>query len=295
VVINPPASLLGARNAILWGKARRYHIKDFPGPVSVKAVLRGSAVWETNQAGRTVDAGSYLILNAAEPYTLTIDSRQEVETFCLFFRNGFVEDACRIESCDAISILDEGCSERSPADGVRFFETLQAHDSIVSPILRRIAASVVSRTATGAWLEDQFHNAAGALCKVQAQARKQATRIEAKKASTRDELYRRLLRGKDYLDANFGGAVHLRNVASEACLSPYHFHRLFRQVFRETPNQYLQRKRLRNAQRLLAGGNLSVTQICLEVGFESIPSFSTLFRRNFGCTPREYRARSQKT
>jgi AraC-like DNA-binding protein len=106
------------------------------------------------------------------------------------------------------------------------------------------------------------------------------------------ELYRRLLRGKDYMDSFFGARAHLGEVAGKACLSPYHFHRLFREVFRETPNQYLQRKRLDYARRMLERGEQSVTDICLEVGFESITSFSALFRRNFGCSPREYRSRN---
>ena len=97
------------------------------------------------------------------------------------------------------------------------------------------------------------------------------------------------------MDSYFGGQVRLAEVANESCLSPYHFHRLFREVFRETPNQYLQRKRLANAQRLLERGEQSVTDICLEVGFESITSFSALFRRSFGCSPREYRFRKNKT
>ena len=115
--------------------------------------------------------------------------------------------------------------------------------------------------------------------------------IPAKKYATRVELYRRLLQGKDYMDSFSGGQVHLEEVAKQACLSPYHFHRLFREVFRETPNQYLQRKRLTNARRLLERGELSVTDVCLEVGFESVTSFSGLFRRNFGCSPRECRLR----
>jgi AraC-like DNA-binding protein len=98
-----------------------------------------------------------------------------------------------------------------------------------------------------------------------------------------------------YMDSFFGDQVRLAEVASEACLSPYHFHRLFREVFRETPNQYLQRKRLANARQLLERGEQGVTDICLEVGFESITSFSALFRRSFGCSPREYRFRKNKT
>jgi AraC-like DNA-binding protein len=83
-------------------------------------------------------------------------------------------------------------------------------------------------------------------------------------------------------------------VASEACLSPYHFHRLFREVFGETPNKYLQRRRLANARQLLRSTDRTITEICLEIGFDSMTSFSALFRRIYGCSPRQYRSSLQK-
>ncbi len=307
VVVNPPAALLGARNAILWGKGKQYHVPDFPGPLSIKTVVRGSALWSTSDANRLVDEGSYLILNSGQTYSITIDSRQTVETFCLFFRRGITEDVCRVEGMHPTSLLDNGIGDavgrsNPGANGgsystqygarVEFFENLHTHASIVSPLLRRIYGRLKDKTASDPWLEDQFLAVAAALSKVHGEAGKHAARIPAKKYATRVELYRRLLRGKDYMDSFSGGQVHLDEVASQACLSPYHFHRLFREVFRETPNQYLQRKRLTNAKRLLEHGDRSVTDICLEVGFESITSFSGLFRRNFGCSPREYRSRN---
>jgi AraC family transcriptional regulator len=175
---------------------------------------------------------------------------------------------------------------------VEFFETLRAHDLVVSPLIRRIYSRLKDNTASDPWLEDQFLAVAASLSKVRGELGKHAARIPAKKHSTRVELYRRLLRGKDYMDSFSGAPIHLGEVANQACLSPYHFHRLFREAFRETPNQYLQRKRLANARRLLERGEHSVTDICLQVGFESITSFAGLFRRNFGCSPREYRVRS---
>jgi AraC family transcriptional regulator len=298
VVINPPACLLGVRNAILSGKAKQHHVADFPGPLSIKTVVRGSAWWRTNEAERLVDGSNYLILNSGRSYSLTIDSRETVETFCLFFRHGIVEDACRVDSADRTSLLDNPFSHSEGAGsnaGVEFLETLHARDSIVSPVLQKIYARFAQGSATQAWLEDQFLEAATALCRVRGELGKRAAKIPAKKSATRLELYRRLLRGKDYMDSFFGAQVRLAEVASEACLSPYHFHRLFRQVFHETPNEYLQRKRLANAQRLLERGEQSVTDICLEVGFESITSFSGLFRRSFGCSPREYRFRKNKS
>ncbi len=305
VVVNPPAALLGARNAILWGKGKQYHVADFPGPLSIKTVTRGSARWITSEADRLVDEGSYLVLNSGQTYSLTIDSHQTVETFCLFFRRGVAEDVCRVEQSDPTWLLDNHHGERirgsKPEDivvelhsapPVEFFETLRTHDLVVSPLIRRIYSRLRDNIATDRWLEDQFLAVAASLSKVHGELGEHAARIPAKKYSTRIELYRRLLRGKDYMDSFSGAQIHLGEVASQACLSPYHFHRLFREAFRETPNQYLQRKRLAKARRLLERGEQSVIDICLEVGFESVTSFSGLFRRNFGCSPREYRVRN---
>jgi AraC family transcriptional regulator len=315
VLVNPPAALLGARNAILWGKGKQYHVADFPGPLSVKTVVRGSAHWKTHEADRLVHESSYLVLNSGQTYSLTIDSHKTVETFCLFFRRGIVEDVGRVEGSDTRSLLDDPVNDpgidepeetiddaesgraiaaTKPAQSrscVEFFETLRTHDGLVSPLIQRIYTRLKDQSASDPWLEDQFLEVAAALSRVHREAGKCAARITAKKYSTRVETYRRLLRGKDYMDSFSGGQLHLEEVAHQACLSPYHFHRLFRQAFRQTPNQYLQRKRLANAQRLLERGEHSVTSVCLEVGFESITSFSGLFRRNFGCSPREYRSR----
>jgi AraC family transcriptional regulator len=297
VVINPPAALLGFKNAILLGKGKRHHVANFPGPLSIKSVVRGSAAWETDEAELLVDTGNYLVLNSGRPYSLTIDSREATETFCLFFQGGIVEDVGRVDSTDRARLLEDPVFDAAAIKtktSTAFIETLHPHDSVVSPILQKMYARVIKGCATQTWLEDQFFEAASALFRIHREAGKRAAKIPAKKSSTQIELYKRLLRGRDYLDSFFGAQVHLADVAREACLSPYHFHRLFREVFRETPNQYLQRKRLANAQRLLQRGEQSVTDICLEVGFESITSFSALFRRSFGCSPREYRSGKSK-
>ena len=301
VLLNPTGTQIGAANAIIWGRAKRYYVAGFPGPLSIKSVVRGLGVWGTAEAERVVDSGSYLVLNAARPYSLTIDAREIVETFCLFFRPGFVEDVHRVEDGDPVALLDEPFAaepveEKSTAANgnarlrVEFFETLHEHDALVSPLLKRMYARVSEGTATQEWLEDQFFAVARAMLKVRGRSEKQAARIPAKKLSTKRELYKRLLRGKDFLDSFHAEELQLNKVARTACVSPYHFHRLFREAFGETPNQYLQRRRLERARELLTSTERGVTEISLDVGFESSTSFSALFRRTFGYSPREYRS-----
>ena len=80
-------------------------------------------------------------------------------------------------------------------------------------------------------------------------------------------------------------------LARAAHFSRHHFLREFRREFGLTPHQYLTQRRLEIAKHLLASTDLSVTEVCLEVGFSSLGSFSTLFRRHVGRSPADYRAR----
>ena len=252
--------------------------------------MRGRGIWKTAEAERRVDTAGYLVLNAGHPYSITIDSREMVETFCLFFRPGFVEDVLSVERSAPAALLDAPDRSESPDARLDFFETLHPHDREVSPVLQKMHARIRAGAATPEWLEDEFFRVAQAMLSIRCRTKKQAARVPVKKLSTRLELYKRLLRGKDFLESFHAEAVQLNHAARAACLSPYHFHRLFREVFGETPNQFLQRKRLARARELLRTTDFTITRITLDVGFDSSTSFSTLFRRHFGCSPREFRS-----
>ena len=83
--------------------------------------------------------------------------------------------------------------------------------------------------------------------------------------------------------------LDLPEVAARAHLSPYHFSRLHRRAFDETPHEFLTRLRIGRAKTLLARGSHNVTEACFEVGFSSLGSFSALFSRRVGLSPSEYR------
>ncbi len=102
-----------------------------------------------------------------------------------------------------------------------------------------------------------------------------------------DDTYRRLCRGKDFLAAEYGSRVLLQQAAREACLSEYHFHRLFRATFGETPHEFQTRLRLERAKLMLASER-TVTEVCLEVGYESLGSFSSKFRAHVGRSPAQF-------
>ena len=98
------------------------------------------------------------------------------------------------------------------------------------------------------------------------------------------DVYQRIVAAKLYIDENYQEPINLDGISEQACFSRFHFHRLFSRIYRRTPHQYLTRKRLDKALELLSGDK-AVTDVCNEVGFESIGSFSMLFKSRSALLP----------
>lgn len=102
-------------------------------------------------------------------------------------------------------------------------------------------------------------------------------------------LYRRIVQAKLFIDSHYHENINLSDSADEALFSKFHFIRLFKKIYGRTPHQYLTYVRIENA-KLLLQTRMSVTDVCYEVGFESVSSFTGLFRRIVGQTPSSYQA-----
>jgi AraC family transcriptional regulator len=99
----------------------------------------------------------------------------------------------------------------------------------------------------------------------------------------------RLRQVQEYIQAHLGQPITLAELAAVACLSAYHFCRVFRHSTGLSPNQYVIQQRLERARRLLCGGQLSVAQVATEVGYQNPSHFAQLFHRHIGCAPADYR------
>jgi len=102
------------------------------------------------------------------------------------------------------------------------------------------------------------------------------------------DIYQRIATAKIFIDENYYESIGLEEISQQAFLSRFHFHRLFTRIYRSTPHQYLTQKRIEKAKQLLAE-NKAINDVCSEVGFGSIGSFSTLFKKEIGFAPTFYR------
>lgn len=103
------------------------------------------------------------------------------------------------------------------------------------------------------------------------------------------DVYKRVVAAKMYIDDNMHEPIKLEQVSKKACFSPFHFHKLFTRIYKITPHEYLTQVRIAAAKRMLGQKETSVSQVCHNVGFESLGSFSTMFKKKNGVSPQAYR------
>jgi AraC family transcriptional regulator len=287
LLVNPPGDVLGQRNAVLAGTGRSYYVPNFEGCLSIKSVTSGAAVWETHGRRFELRENSYLVLNDRQTYTMTIDSALPVTTFCIFFERGFVEDILRAKVSSSADLLDN--PQPHTARRFSFVERIESSESSVLRALRRFRDKLGRGETYPAEAASDLIHLAEKLISENQRTLRASSLLPAARPATREELFRRVLRGRDFLISSATSAVTLREIARAACLSPFHFHRSFLAAFGDTPRRYLTRYRLERARHLLIVTDESVTEICADAGFESLGTFSTLFRRQFGVSPRECR------
>jgi AraC-like DNA-binding protein len=256
-------------------------------PLSLKCMFNGRALYKIDRAEFAVDDGGYLILNDGQPYSIEIASPTRVETFVLWFPNGWAEEALRSSTETSERLLTEPARVVNSAS---FFERYTPHDRTVSPKVHALRAAFKGKEIIDdQWLEEKLRELLASMLRTQRVVKRETDNLPAIRASTREELWRRINRARDFLHAHVGSPIRLSEVAAAACLSPFHLLRTFQAAFRQTPHQYLNQCRLERAKFLLEKTRIPVTAICLDCGFTSLGSFSALFHRSCGMSPRAWR------
>jgi len=293
-----PRATLGREQAALADEARQTRVvyskrRDTDAyfwqgadTLSLKYWITGQGLYEADGGRFAVRPGTYLLLNSGQPYSISREAEAQEESLLVFFTSALVADVLRSLTNSAECLLDEPDREMS---SINFYQKLYRDDSLLTPRLARFPALLSEHQGEVGWLESAVYDLADGLLKVHHAVGREVEQMSALRPATRDELYRRICYARDYAAACPEERLSLQQWAAVACLSPNHFLRTFKQVFRCTPHQYLIQLRLQKAQELLRRTDFSITEICFEVGFESLGSFSTLFRRQMGVSPLAYR------
>jgi AraC family transcriptional regulator len=253
--------------------------------------MSGIADVETEKGKYRISGERFVLINAWETYSFSVPSGRTAQTFSLFFRPYLLSEIAEIARSTEEELLD--CGPRGHEPYLEIPEALLSCESHAVGVKTRRFFQLWRRGASQLCLTDQMRLIAETVVNIRESANRQLQKINAKKKSTRDELFRRSQRAYLFIRENFCRDIDLDMIAHEIGMAPHHLHRTFSVVFGRTPHQAIANLRLREARRLIASTDIPVSTICKRVGYSSAPSFTNLFRATFGVPPSALRPGSR--
>ncbi|UII33517.1 AraC family transcriptional regulator [Fulvivirga ulvae] len=248
------------------------------------AVQEGKAVFEVNEEYLHLDSDSFVFLNKGSQ--LSIKGEKKGVFIILYFNNVLSE------------LITDSLFQRNPKPGKNIKDyhdySLIEHVHYANASLKNflpllidlgtscasfhaLKADMLIRTILDNVILENF------------EAIQVSSKLGVVKNSTRVSLYKRLSMVRAWVEQNHASSVTVEKMADVAMLNPYHFLRVFKKTYGLTPHQYLIEVRLDQAQVLLSARGQSVSSVCHAVGFDSLSSFSRLFKARVGVSPKFYR------
>ena len=274
-------------NAFLL-RTKKLHTDLHQSRWAFRAVLNGYQSLESNGQLHTLHCHNYLITPQGVDYQTEIEAEQEVEVVVVgfhpqFFRQAFSQLQQRPEQW-----LDQ--PERNPKGLPPFWETSYQRTPAFDILLAKIKDLILTQSGAAEELEEMNAMLVHQIAVNHAQGQQQMALIPAKKPAVREELFRRLRLARSYMESQLDQTLSLEQVATAACLSPFHFLRLFKAVFRLSPMQYLAQARLQKARYLLQHTDETIAAVAEAVSFTDQGAFARWFKRHAGQTPSMLRA-----
>jgi len=279
----------GLSNVILNCHAKQIYYPDHWTPLSLKCSFNGKEFYQSGNAIQCASDDNFLIFNEGKEYTSFINSDTEVESFTLNFSEPFVKFTLNALFADAAINLDDPCAERIKTN-IRFIERGYTYNATLKNQVLLIRHLTKEFQLNNEHIAELLLSLLENLIAFRQKISAEVNDLDAAKASTRAELYKRLYMVKDLLDSSYQTDINLNTLASVALLNPCYLLRLFKSFFKITPWQYLKRRRIDEAKKLLATGKYPVAQVCNMVGFSDLSSFSKLFKKETGFSPCKFSA-----
>jgi AraC family transcriptional regulator len=271
----------GLQNEVICSTTRaKYQYPNHTTPYLLIANFNDTGNYLINSRYVSVDDKVFYFLNAGDKLEICFKNQMPLKTLLILFRDAFIRNWINYKHTSVDSLLDNGAA--APADNWDIPNVPFEYTPTIVKQLSRITAST-QRADMDSGLFELLESFWG-LTETVGQRFDQ---IQAKRKSTKEEIYTRLLTAKIFMHDSFSSSPTIDEIASVACLDKFHFLKLFKISFGITPHQYLVKLKLEHAYDLLATGRFTVLEACNQVGFESQGTFSNLFKRHYRLLPSE--------
>ncbi|WP_428664036.1 helix-turn-helix transcriptional regulator [Runella sp.] len=265
-------------------------LKGFYYPVksqgfAIKYVMDGVERYTLNGCQFPVGAGKYLLSNGVSEGHVEIEENQYVTGICVNIVPELLAEVVASQCRPDTAFMDASLGQFF-STGLFLEQQYDAASTHLGAILRRLHNAVLRNEVSREVVNKEFfYTLSEQIIVDQIPVFRQLQAIPSIKPITKKDLYKRVSRGKELIDELFCHPLTVEAVAKEACMSEYHFFRLFKSVFGQTPNQYMIQKRLHYAFTLLQKDRTSVSEAAFASGFSDIFAFSKSFKKHFGYSP----------
>jgi AraC family transcriptional regulator len=282
-------------NTIIYAKtSSTYHYPKHHTPYLFLANFKHFGTYRLNNRAISINDCSFYFLNAGDELEINFAKNVKLETLIILFNKNFVSEVynyCMSSADDLLTNvgITNNCDLQLP--GIPF---------VYSAYIRQCINKIITdRFADDTNPDEYYFDLLCKLLQCHNKSIEEISKLSAKKKSTREELYRRIIQARIFMEANLSSKVTIDDIAGEACLNKFHFLKLFKNCYGVTPYQYLLKLKMERSVELLRTGKFSVGEVCLMSGFESHGSFTNLFKKCYGFAPSHlpgYRiAESQKS
>jgi AraC family transcriptional regulator len=283
---NSTLANVGWPNVIINARTKFSHRPNIRGTLSLFTNISGTSFCKVDKHEVKINQQYYFLSNQDEEYTLNIDNQQVTETFNIHFGENLLEEVYEGLLTPADKMLDQ---KFEATRAVNFFNQLYFRDEMCNRLIFNIYQENKLGNFNSLWFEEQITQLLIYLLNNHRQVLKKVALLPPLKISTKLEMYKRLTLVRDYLHTYPEQNPDLDSLANLACLSKFHFLRLFKMAFGISPYQYLQNLRIEIAQELLMHTSLAINEIALKLGFENSSSFSRLFFQRMKIYPQSFR------
>jgi AraC family transcriptional regulator len=269
------------QNEVICASSKgKYHYPTHITPYLIVANFKGSGNYQVNSIQVSTNDRLFYFLNSGDSLEIDFKHSTGLETLLILFSQKFILNWINYKYTAVDSLVENGAAKNGyhldiPNIPFEFNANMIDHlNKLKSVAQREEADSILLELLDSFWI-------------IKEQSGHDISKIKAKRKSTREEIYRRLLLAKTFIHENYTASPTVDKIAAEACLDKFHFLKLFKYYHGITPHRYLVKLKLEHAHFLLATGQYTVLEVCQKIGFESQGSFTNLFKKYYRTTPSE--------
>lgn len=267
------------KNSVIYASTdSEYHYPKHLTPYLFVANFKSTGNYRVNKVPAFINDKFFYFLNAGTELEIRFKHQTQLETLLILFNSQLVNDVAYYQRTTAENLL-ENCSGPKPID-LYIPQTPFEYTDAITYYLNKLKTTSNTEDQE-ILLIDLLDN----LWLAKGEVKKGLDKLTAKRRITREELHKRLLNAKLFMQDNFNTTLTIECIAKEACLNKFHFLKLFKQYHGSSPHQYLVKIKLKHAFALLETGKFSVFEVCHRIGFESQGTFTNLFKRHYGLLP----------